>query len=809
MFGSIVQDVKIAVRVLAKAPTFTLVAILTLAVAIGANTAIFSVVDAVLLSPLPYPDADEIVTITVDASGAGVPELPFSDRGYWHFKEQNRSFDDFGGFGQTLLALTGNGEPAEVSVGLMTNSAFEILGASTLRGRLPSDEEDLPGAAPVVVLSHSIWQGRFGGDPEIIGSTITINDQSIEVIGIMHPDFPFPSREVDMWTPRRLNPESPNFGGHGIPVIARLRDGVTVEAATLDAESLIQRFDEAGYGPNWLANVFTGRAQVHTLKDEIVGDSRRPLLIILGTVGFVLLIACSNVANLFLVRAEGRIRETAVRLALGAGSGRIIRYVLTESLLLAFAGGLCGLLLAYTGIRVLVSVGPASIPRLSGVGLNPNVFLFTAGVSLVTGLLFGVLPALQSRSKKVRAALMDGGRGSTVGRDRHRARSLLVVTQVALALVLLVGSGLMVRSFQELKAVDPGFNPGGIVTFGLRLPGARYADADATTQFWDGLLDRLRALPGVESAGATSGLPLVGGGPHLTTEIEEFPTPPDGFPPAFDIRWVSPGYFETMSIPIVSGRTVEARDHLETMGKLFISASIKQQYWPNTSTMGKRLRAVGAWAEVAGVVGDIHAEGLDAPPAQTVYLPMRDTLNRPQRGMSVAVRTSGDPLDIVPLLRREVGVLDNALPLTNIQTVDAALRDSMSRTSFTMALLVLAASVALFLGCVGIYGVISYVVSQRTPELGVRMALGADAPGIHSLVLRGGMVLAVIGVVTGMVGAAFMSRSLSTLLYGISPFDVVTFVGGPVVFLVVAAGACLIPARRAARIDPSVALRGD
>ena len=809
MFGSILHDVRIAFRVLAKARGFTLVAFLTLAVAIGANTAIFSVVDAVLLRPLAYPDAEEIVTITLDASGAGVPELPFSDRGYWHFREQNRSFVDFGGFGGALLALTGNGEPTQLSVGLMTNSAYDVLGVSPLRGRLPSEEEDISGGPLVAVLSYGLWVSRFGSDPGVIGSTIQLDERTREVIGIMPPDFAFPRSDIDLWVPRQMNPESQNFGGHGIPVVARLRPGSTVESATTDAESLIQRFEEAGYGPEWLSNVFTGRAYVQTLKEGIVGDSRRALLIILGTVAFVLLIACSNVANLFLVRAEGRIRETAVRTALGAGRGRLIQYVLTESILLALIGGLGGLVLAYTGIRVLVSIGPASIPRLDGVGISATVFWFTAGVSLLAGLLFGVLPTIQTGSAKVRAALTDGGRGSSVGRDRLRIRGLLVVTQVALALVLLIGSGLMVRSFQELRSVDPGFNPGGVITFGLRLPTARYSDANATTQFFDELLERVRALPGVEAAGATTGLPLAGGGPVLATEIEEFPTGPDGFPPVFAIRWVTPGYFETMRIPIVSGRTVEPMDHQERLGKLFISASLKEQFWPNTSTMGKRLRATGLWGEVAGVVGDIHAQGLDAPPAQTIYLPVRDTLDRPRRAMSLAVRTSGNPLDLVPLLRREVGALDATLPLSNIESMDDVVGDSMSRTSFTMFLLVLAALVALFLGSIGIYGVISYVVSQRTSELGVRMALGADSSNIRSLVLTKGMILAVIGVVLGLVGAALMSRMLTTLLFGISPFDALTFIVGPTVFLAVAALACIVPAQKAAAIDPADALRSD
>ena len=456
---------------------------------------------------------------------------------------------------------------------------------------------------------------------------------------------------------------------------------------------------------------------------------------------------------------------------------------------------------------MLVANGPASIPRLDGVGINATIFWYTAVVSVVAGLLFGVLPTIQAGfSTKVTAALTDGGHGSTGGRDRLGLRGLLVVTEVALALVLLIGSGLMVRSFQKLRSVDPGFDPGGVVTFSLTLTEARYSGADVKTQFFDQLLERVRALPGVEAAGATTHLPLKGG-PHYQMEMEEFPTGLGESMPSFAVRWVTPGYFETMRILIVSGRTVEPMDHQERLEKLFISASLKEQYWPNTSAIDKRLRPFPPWREVAGVVGDVHAEGLDAPPDQMVYWPMDVLPPDPQLAMSVAVRGSGNPLDLIPQLRREVGALDPALPLTDIETMDDAVGDSVSRRSFTMFLLVLAAFVAVFLGSVGIYGVISYVVSQRSSELGVRMALGADSADIRSLVLRKGMTLAVIGVVIGLSAAAAMGELLTSLLYGVTPFDPLTFMGGSVIFLAVAALAAVIPALRASRIPPAVALQ--
>jgi len=808
VIASAAHDLTTATRTLAKAPGFSLVAVLTLTVAIGSITAIFSVVDAVLLRPLGYSDPDEVVTLSLDASTTGVAELPFSVRGYWHFVEANRSFDAMGGFFETRMALTGHGEPARLLVTYMTNSAFEVLGVPPRQGRLPSVEEDLPDGSMVVLISHRLWVSRFGADPGIIGQTLQLDDQTREVIGVMPSGFGFPSPEVDVWMPLRLNPESQSFGAHNTRVIARLRDDATVESATADAESLIARFDEAGYPPEWMSGVFTGRAVMRTLREEIVGDTRRGLLIVLGTMGFVLLIACSNVANLLLVRAETRARETAVRTALGAGRGRIIRYVVAESLLLACAGGFGGLLVAYVGTRALVAMGPASIPRLEEIGLNANAFLFAAGISLISGLIFGVLPALRSASANVRTALSDGGRGATSGWGRLRARNLLVITQMALAIVLLVGSGLMVRSFHELRSVDAGFDRTGVVTFGITLSRARYPDADATTRFFDDLMASVRALPQVENAGATSILPLNGGGTEWVTPIEDFPVPPDGLPPLLTIRWASPGYFETMRIPVLSGRTMEPEDHQDRLGQIFVSSSLEQQFWPNSSALGQRIRAGGTWGDVAGVVGDVHAWGLDAAPTPTVYVPMRDTLDRPVRAMSVAVRTGGAPRDLIPLLRREVGSLDESLPLADVRTMETLVSDSINRTSFTMLLLALAAGVALFLGSVGIYGVLSYVVSQRTAELGVRMALGADAAEVGSLVLKKGMTLAAIGVGVGIVGAAGMSRVLGSLLFGISPLDPLTFLAGPVVFMMIAVTACVVPARRAARLDPVDALRG-
>ena len=813
MIGSILVDVRVALRTLLKARGFTAVTVLTLAVAIGANTAIFSVVDGVLLRPLPYPDADRLVTVaaTTFPSVGAAGQAPFSDRGYWHFVNNNRAFDGFGAYsaGQAQWPLTGDGPPLQVDVGMMTASAFEIVGTLPQRGRFPTAEEDVPDAPQVALLSDGLWVDRYGSDPGILGRIIDLNGQQVEVIGVMPRGYHFPTPEIDVWIPRRLDPASENFGGHHLSGIARLAPGATIESAIADAESLIGRFDEVGYGPQWFTGVFDGGAVVRTFQEELVGDARQPLLILLGTVVFVLLIACSNVANLVLVRAEARTRENAVRMALGSGRGRLIRYVLTESMLLALFGGVAGIVLAYLGTRALVSAAPASIPRLDEIGIRGSVLLYTSGISILAGLLFGVLPALRSGSDKMLATLRDGGRGATIGRDRHRVRSLLVVSQVALALVLLVGSGLMVRSFQQLRAVDPGFDAEGVLTFRLAPPPPKYAGPEPLARFYDELLDRLEEIPRIASAGAINTLPLTGGGAVLTTIIDEFPPAEEEFPPTFLIRRATPGYFETMGIPVREGRSFIADDHNARLGSLIISESIKNQYWPDVSALGKRMRTAGAPARSVGVVGDVHDTGLEIEAEQFVYKPMLDSVGGGVRAMTVVVRTDADPLSIIPEIRSAIEAIDSDLPISDFRTMEDVVGDSLSRTSFTMSMLVLAAIIALFLGSVGIYGVISYVAIQRTSEIGVRMALGADAGGVRRMILMQGMRVAGAGVVVGLLAAVAMGRLLTSLLYGVSPFDPLTLVGGSVIFLAVAVIAGVIPARRAARTPPAVALQAN
>ena len=811
--SSILEDVRLAFRVLSKERAFAAVTVVTLAVALGANTAIFSVVDGVLLRPLPYPEPDRIVRVAAGTlPGPGrTGEITFSDRGYWHFLNNNRSFETFGGYvggaGGFQWPLTGDGPPVQVNASGVTATAFEVMGTPPLMGRLPTREEDVPGGPAVVVLSHRLWSGYFGADPSILGRSIDLTGQSFEIIGVMPAGFDFPSPEIDVWVTRRLDPESENFGGHSINAVARLTPGATVAAAVEDSERLIARFDEAGYGPTWFQGVFSGEAFVRTISDEIVGDIREPLLILLGAMAFVLLIACSNVANLFLVRAEARTRESAVRMALGSGRARLVRYVLTESVLLALVGGAAGLLLAWLGTRALVSLAPASIPRLDEIGISRTTLLFAAGISVLAGVLFGVFPALRSGSDKMLGALRDGGRGTTIGRERHIARSVMVVAQVALALVVLVGSGLMVRTFQQLRDVDPGFRAEGLLTFRLSPTPQKYGSPEALARFYDDLVARVGDVPGVASAGGVTVLPLEGIGSRLTTRIEEFPVPEDEFPPSFLIRRATPGYFETMAIPVVEGRSFTTDDHNTRLGTLIMSASIKDRYWPDASALGKRFTTAGAPAQSVGVVGDVHALGLELPAEPTIYKPMLDSVGGGVGQLSMVVRAASDPLTIIPAVRSLIEEMDPDLPISEIRSMEDVVADSMSRTSFTMTLLVIAAAIALLLGAVGVYGVIAYVSSQRTAEIGVRMALGSDAGRVRGMILWQGMRIALIGVALGLAGAVALGGVLASLLYGVSPLDPLTLVLGSATFLAVAALAAFVPAERAARTPPAVALQ--
>lgn len=808
--SGLLHDLRIAVRTLAKTPGLTAVVVLTLAVAIGANTAIFSVIDGVLLRPLPYPDEGRIVRVaaTVYPSQARTTDRgsPFSPRGYRFFVNNNHSFAKFGGYiaRSVPYPLTGDGPARQVHVRLMTRSAFEVLGVLPERGRLPTAEEDAPGGAPVALLSHELWVDQYGADPSILGKTIQVNGTSRDVIGVMPAGYDFPSPVDDIWIPSQLDPASTNVDAHFIDGIARLKPGVTVETGVLDARSLVARFPEAGYAPNSFEGFFDGGAVVRPLRDYIVGDARQPLLIVLGTVGFVLLIACSNVANVLLARAEGRRLEHAVRVALGSSRARLARRMLIESAVLALMGGTAGVLLAYASTRALVSIGPASIPRLDQIGINGTVLGFTVLVSVLAGLLFGLLPAIRSSSTRAMAAIRDGGRRTTAGRSRNRTRNALVITQVALAFVLVAGAGLMVRSFQALLSVDPGFTAAGVLTFDVRPLATKYQSPEVMAQFYDRLIERLEAVPGVREAGAIETLPLAGNGRNFAAVIEEFPPAEDDFPPTFEVRRTAPGYFKAMGIPVIEGRTFTPDDYNQR--SVIISDSVKDRYWPDTSALGKRITIGDLSAQVVGVVGDVHDTSLRAAADRFLYLPTLDASGGGVRAMTMTVRTAVDPLSVVPAIRSAIAELDPDLPMANVRPMQRVLDDSLSHTSFTLTLLVIAALAALFLGSVGIYGVLSYLVSQRAAEIGIRSALGARPGKVLGMVLSQAMRLAGLGVLIGVTAVLSLGRVIAALLYAISPVDLVTLVAVSVIFMAVAVLASLLPAIRAADTSPANAL---
>jgi predicted permease len=829
------KDLELSARTLVRERGFATTVVLTLAIGIGANAAIISVVDAVLLRPLPYPDSERVVSI-------GLMEQPdptglravFGERFPVHlngagvrlFREENRSFRELGAYLSPYpLALTGSGEPVQVAVSALTNSAFDVLAVAPRLGRLPSDEEDVPGAPRVALLSHDLWSARFGSDPQVIGRTIELNDTLREVIGVMPPDFAFPEGEIDseiddaidVWIPLRLDLSDTSVPRSMYHVTGRLRSDVTPASASADVARLIQRLPESGYGGRFLNEWFAGVVSVRPLKEDLVGQSRGPLLVILGAVSFVLLIALSNITTLFIVRSEERAQQRAVRAALGASRQRLLQYATSEALLLAMLGGLAGLMLAFLGTRALIAMAPPSMPRLDDVEINRLVLGYVAAVSAVAGVVFAALPMWGMRSTRWLPELAGAGQNTMQAPERARIREGLVAAQVALAVVLLIGSGLMVRSYAKLRSVDPGFDPQDVITFGLMPPATRYS-YDEAVALYSSLVERLGAVPGVRSAAVTTSLPLMPlRVPVVHLDIEDFPD----FPALTDVRWVTPGYFETMRIPILSGRTMLPEDVNEP--RFFANVALAERWGSTTSAIGRRIGAPWAsarWGEITGVVGDGHPRGLAFAEASGAYIPIGGpfTVGRdPARPLlilspvSVAVRTNEGSRDLVPALRREVGLLDSELPMMDVRSMEEVLSesDAVSRTSFTMLLLLISAGIALVLGAVGIYGVIAYSVSRRTAEIGVRVALGATSANILPRVVSVGMTPAFLGIGAGIGIALWGSRVLSALLFETNRLDPSTFLAAPGLLLLVAALACIVPAWRAITIDPVRALRSE
>jgi predicted permease len=817
MMGRWWNDVRHAARALGRARQFTVVSALTLALAIGANAAVFAVIDSVLLEPLPYPGSERLVGLWHTAPGLGYDQFGISAALFYVYRDRRDLFEESGFYRTGPVNLTGEGEsPDRVEAGRVMRTVFGTLGVSPSLGRAFSEAEDVENGAQVVVLSDELWRTRFGADPAILGRMARIDGEAHEVIGVMPAGFAYPSSDTRLWVPLRIDSTTTDGGNFTYTAIARLRDGITPEQAERQLAGEIPRLIErTPDSPDLHAFIEAGAAApvVHTLKEDTVGELRRPLWILLGTVGFIFLIACANVTNLFLVRAEARQREMAVRAALGARRGTLVGQYLAESALLALLGGVLGSGLGWVGVRALVRAAPPNLPRLDEVAVDAGVLLFTLGVTCMAALLLALLPALRLSAPALLATLGQA-RGTTAGRERHRARRMLVVLQTALALVLLTGSGLMVRSFQKLRTLDPGFSAEGVLTFRVSLPAASYPTASAASSFHDRVLERLRALPGVTAAGAVSALPLGGSASGTAHDVEDHPTSSGELPPMMWYTQVTPDYYDALRIPIVEGRTLETTDNERTRREVLVSETVARRFWPDGSAVGRRIRPIGdttGWRTIVGVVGDVRFQQLEEDPAELVYYPMIGPTGddgTPARAMTYTVRAP-EPETLVPAVRREVGVVDPNLPIASVATLERIVADSMVRHSFTALALVIAAAVALMLGAIGLYGVISYLVAQRTREIGLRMALGADAGSVRRMVVLQGVRLSALGLGVGLLGALGLTRLMEGLLYGTSPTDPLTFGAVVVVLAGVALLASWLPARRASLIDPARSLAAE
>ncbi len=807
-FLEFLQDVRYGWRKLASRPGFAAVAVLTLALGVGANTAIFSVVNAVLLRPLPYPEADRLVRVW-EVSPRGDDHNVVSRGNFMDWRDGARSFDALGAYSAPVsVGLAGpEGEPVRVSASVVTPDVFRVLGVSALVGRTFTTGEGVPGSDDVVVLSHRIWRRRFGGDPGAVGSTLTVNDAARTIVGVMPPGFEFPSATVDVWVPWALDEAARgNRRSHNLNVIGRLAPGVDIEEARSEMTAFAARLaqDYPQYMEGWDVNVQPFRA-------DLVRGVRPLLYLLLGVVVIVLLIACANLANLLLARAMAREREVAIRGALGAGRARLIRQFLTEAGLVALLGGALGFALTVGGLDLFVALAPSDIPLLDDTRVDLVVFGFALGVTSLATLLFGLVPALRVTSTNPQTTLR--GAGERGGGGRHaRLRSGLLVAEVALSAVLLIGAGLLLRSFQQLQRVDYGFDPARLLLTTVNLPSARYGSTPQHIAFFETLTERANGLPGAVSAAGTSDPP--GGGLPMTFSfaIEGRPAPgPSGREDPVPLRVVTPGYFQTLRVPLLSGRVLDERDDADAPPVLVINESLARRHWPNSDPVGQRIsfqrENLPEWWTIVGVVGDVRVYSADEPGTPALYMSYAQKRWDWLDWMSVVVRTRGEPRGLADELRGAIRSLDPALAVGRIETVRERYAAGESRRRFAAVLLGAFAALALILGTVGVYGVLSYSVAQRTREIGVRIALGARRATVASSVVRQGLNLALAGVAIGLGFAFILSRFLETLVYGITTRDTVTFAAVPLLLVAVAALAAYLPARRATRIDPMRALR--
>ena len=793
------QDLRYCVRSLAKSPGFAVLAILALGLGIGANTAIFSVVNGVLLRPLAYGDPGRLVVILHEG------QWPVSPDDYLDWRRQSRSFQQMGAAQVWSAALTGRDNAEELPGMQVSPNMFSILGVPPLRGRTFEAGDDQPARGHVAVLSYQLWQRRFGADPKIVGREIKLNGESYTVNGVMPESFhfaPFWATNVDVWVPLLLDKRLNDRGGRSLRIFARLRDGVPLQQAQADIDVICRRLAQ-----QYPATNTDMTAQVTPLQEKVVANIRPTLLVLLGTVGFVLLIACSNVANLMLVRANGKKKETAVRLALGSSRWRVIRQSLVESLLLSVAGAAVATVIASWGIAGLLASLPAeSLPRLDEVGIDKIVLAFTALIALLTGVVCGLAPALRAFRTDLQESLKSGGRGSTAGRSEHRTRALLVISEVALALVLLVGAGLMLRSFQQLQAVDPGFDPHHLLTLEVAAGGKAYRTGPSRIRFFEQLRPRLEALPGVESVSLINHLPISGDIWTLGIIIYGRPDPPPGQQPTAAYRVVQPGYFATMKIPMLQGRDFDNHDIRDTTPVAIVNEVLAKRHWPGENAIGQRLRLGANWMTIVGIIKNVKQTDWTENPDDEIYLPYAQS-DAGFSFMTVVMRAHGDPLSLRKPVEEQVRSLDKDVPIAHVQSMEQVIADKLWRGRLAMTLLGLFAAVAVSLAALGIYGAITYSVSQRTGEIGIRMALGARSGDVLRMILLQGLTVVGIGITVGLFGAWMLTRTLGSLLFGVTARDPVTFIAVPIILIALSVVACCLPALRASKVDPVTALK--
>ena len=818
------NQLKQVLRRLGRTPLFTVITLITLAAGVGANTVVFSVLEGVLLKPLPYPHPEELITVAQAAPGINIPELQAAPSMYFIYRDQGQSFQDIGMYAGDSVSVTGLAEPEQVRALLVTDGTLPILGVSPALGRLFSRDDDLPGTPETVLLTYGYWQHKFGADPSAVGRNVIVDGKSRQIIGVLPQRFHFLDREDPaMYMPFKFDRNKIFLGNFSYNAVARLKPGVTITQASSDVARMIpivmrtfpappgfslKLFEQAHIGPN-----------LRPLKQDVVGDVGKMLWVLMGSIGMVLLIACANVANLLLVRVEGRRQELAVRAALGASRGRIGRELLLESVILGLLGSMIGLGLAYVALRVLVAMAPTGLPRIHEIGIDVTVLLFTLGISLLASILFGSIPIFKYAGAPLSTGIREGGRALSQSREQHRARSVLVVVQVAMALVLLICSGLMIRTFHALTKVQPGFTaPGELQTFRIAIPDSEAPKEEQVVRVDEEILRKLAAIPGVSSVGLSTSIPMDGNSSMDPVFAQDHTYTEGQLAPIRRFKFITPGFVETLGTPLVAGRELTWTDLYQKLPVAIISENFAHEYWNSpANAIGKRIRVgtLDEWREVIGVVADVHDDGVNKEASSSVYWPLimdrfEGNPTTVRRGVAFALRSPrAGSESFLKEVREAVWSINPNLPLAAVHTVDYFYKQSMARTSFTLIMLGVAGSMALLLGVVGIYGVIAYSVSQRRREIGIRMALGAQQQVLTNMFVRHGLWLTGIGVVCGLAAAIVVMRLMSSLLFKVSPVDPLTYTTVSLGLVLTAFLASYLPSRRTSAVDPVEALRAE